>query len=390
MPSLSMLECRHMMPIIVVGAGIFGCVVAERVASVLNQRVLVLEKRSVVGGNSYAEFDSETGIECHRYGSHIFHTKNEEVWNYIRAFTDFTPYRHKVLLKSEGREYPMPISLPTIRRRFGRYFSPDEARAFVASQIAEAGIQAPANLEEKAISLVGRDLYGTLIRGYTAKQWGRDPRTLPESIIARLPIRYDDNTDYFDTPMQGIPTEGFSAMFNRLLSHPNIKVRTGTDYFDVRDMLPQDSIVVYTGMIDRLFDFKFGPLEWRSLRFEWETLPIRDFQGTTVVNYGDEDVPFTRIHEFKHYNPERTGPYRLGKTVICREYPKAWTPDDEAYYPVNDAANATKLALYRAELDKHPNLYAGGRLGAYAYWDMDRAIAEALALFETLVGRMNR
>ena len=293
-------------PFVVVGAGIFGCVVAERIASVLDEKVLVLEKRPYVGGNSRAFFDPETGIEIHEYGSHIFHTKDRAVWDYIRRFTDFTPYRHKVLLAVRGRVFTMPINLKTINDWYGAAWSPAEARRRLADEIAREGVAAPSNLEEKAVSLVGRGLYECAIRDYTAKQWGRDPKELPEGIINRLPVRFDYDFDYFDTPWQGVPTDGFEALFRNLLDHPNIEVRTGVDWRDARGALPKGSLVVYTGMPDELFDFRFGALEWRSLRFERETLPFRDFQGTSVMNYGDSDVPFTRIHEFKHYNPERT------------------------------------------------------------------------------------
>lgn len=375
---------------VVVGAGISGCVLAERIASVLGLHVLVLEKRGVVGGNSFADIDSETGIECHRYGSHIFHTLDKRVWDYANRFTQFSPYRHKVLLRSGGRVYSMPINLKTINDYYGRQFSPDEARAFLAAEIAKEDIAAPRNLEEKAVSLVGRGLYDRMIRGYTAKQWGRDPKELPESIINRLPVRYTYDDDYFATPWQGIPSNGFAAWFDTLLANPLIEVRTGVDWFAVRDRIPADALVVYTGMIDELFAFRHGHLAWRSLRFEWETMPERDFQGTSVMNYGDLDVPFTRIHEFKHYHPEWQDSFAAPRTVVCREFPQTWKPGLEAFYPVNDEVNERKLALYRAEAARFPNLFVGGRLGAYRYWDMDGAIANALDLFETIRMRLGR
>lgn len=368
-------------PVYIVGAGITGCVLAERIVSLFDRPVIVLEKRPVVGGNSYADIDSATGIEVHRYGSHIFHTTDEAVWNYVRRFTDFNVYWHKVLLRSGGRVYSMPINLKTINDYYGTQLSPDEARDFLAAEIAKEGISKPRNLEEKAVSLVGRGLYDRMIRGYTAKQWGRDPKELPESIINRLPVRYRYDDDYFSTPWQGIPAKGFAALFQALLADPRIEVRTGVDFVAVRGTLPKDSIILYTGMIDRLFDHCFGALEWRSLRFEWETVPVRDFQGTSVMNYGDPDVPFTRIHEFKHFHPEWREAYECGRSVICREYPQTWEPGREAYYPVNDEANDRRLALYQAEAAKMPRLLVAGRLGCYRYWDMDGAIAAALTLF---------
>lgn len=368
-------------PVYVVGAGITGCVLAERIAKLFDRHVVVLEERDTVGGNSRAEIDPNTGIEVHVYGSHIFHTTDAAVWSYARRFTDFNDYRHRVFLRSGGRVYTMPIDLKTINDFYGAQFSPEEAQAFLAQEIRKEGIEAPANLEEKAVSLVGRSLYDRMVRGYTAKQWGRDPKELPESIINRLPVRFRYDDAYFGTPWQGIPANGFSAWFDAMLSSPRIEVRTGVDFLAVRDSLPKDAIVLYTGMIDRLFGHCFGALEWRSLRFERETLPVRDFQGTTVVNYGDADVPFTRIHEFKHYHPEWRDSFEACRTVICREYPSAWEPGREAFYPVNDERNQRLFARYRDEAAKLPNLLPAGRLGRYRYWDMDGAIAAALALF---------
>jgi len=375
-------------PVIVVGAGITGCTIAERVASELKIPVLVLEARDVIGGNSRAYIDSATGIEVHEFGSHIFHTTDERVWRYANRFTSFTPYRHKVLLRSAGRVYSMPVNLKTINDFYGAQFSPEEARATVRRDIEKAGISHPDNLEEKAISLIGRGLYDRMIRGYTAKQWGRDPKNLPESIINRLPVRYTYNDDYFDTPWQGIPSDGFSAWFERMLDNPRIEVRTGVDFFDVQDKIPESTLVIYTGKIDRLFDFRHGALEWRSLRFELETVPVADFQGTSVMNYGDPDVPWTRIHEFKHYHREWKDSFERPSTVICREFPQDWNPNREAFYPLNDERNAERLALYQADASACRNLLVGGRLGAYRYWDMDKAIGEALNLFEEVKGRL--
>ena len=371
-------------PFIVVGAGVTGCVVAERIASELRRPVLLLERRDAIGGNSRADIDPETGIERHLYGSHIFHTTDRRVWDYANRFVSFNGYRHKVLLRSGGRVWNMPINLKTVNDFYGAQLSPDEARARIAADVRSEGVASPANLEEKALSLVGRGLYETLIRGYTAKQWGRDPRELPESIINRLPVRFDYDADYFATTWQGIPSEGYTKFFERLVADPLIEVRTGIDFLDIRDSVPPETTVVYTGMIDKLFGDRFGPLEWRSLRFEWETLPVRDFQGTSVVNYGDPDVPFTRIHEFKHYHRDWAESFAAPRTVVCCEYPQSWRPGLEAYYPVNDAANTRRFERYREAAAAIPNLFVGGRLGAYRYWDMDAAIAHALDLFETV------
>ena len=370
-------------PVYVIGAGISGCVIAERVSTLFGRRVVLFEKRSLVGGNSRAEIDPETGIEIHRYGSHIFHTTNEKVWNYIRKFTEFNYYRHRVMIRSGGHVFSMPIDLKTINDFYGTQYSPDEARLFLASEIRKAGIATPKNLEERAVSLVGRGLYKRLIRGYTAKQWGRDPKTLPESIINRLPVRYSYDDAYFGTAWQGIPAKGFGAMFDALLANPLIEVRTGVDYFAVRDAIPKNAIIFYTGMIDELFDFCYGQLEWRSLRFETETIPIRDYQGTSVMNYGDPTVPFTRIHEFKHYHPEWKKSYEESKTVICREYPVPWKSGRDAYYPVNSDLNQQRFSLYQTEVARNPSLIVCGRLGSYNYLDMDAAVANALKLFDS-------
>lgn len=368
-------------PVFVVGAGVTGCVFAERIASLFRRTVVLLEKRAEIGGNSRADIDPETGVERHLYGSHIFHTTNRGVWDYVRRFSDFTPYRHRVFLMVGGRVYSMPIDLKTINDFYGTQFSPAEARAFLTEKIREEGVSAPRNLEEKAVSLVGRGLYECMIRGYTAKQWGRDPSELPESIINRLPVRYRYDDAYFSTPWQGIPAKGYAELFSNLVRSPLVEVRTGVDFFAERKSFPRNAVVIYTGMIDRLFDNRFGTLEWRSLRFEWENVPVQDYQGTSVVNYGDPDVPFTRIHEFKHYHPEWKESWALGKTVICREYPAVWAPGGDAYYPLGDEKNRTLLSRYMAEAEKTPNLFVAGRLGSYQYLDMDGAMAQALACF---------
>lgn len=368
---------------IVVGCGIFGSVVAERLASA-GHHVLVIDKRKSVGGNSASHMDVETGIECHTYGSHIFHTSDEAVYRYMLRFTEFTPYRHHVAIRTGGRVYFMPVNLKTLCDFFDRDFTPDEAQRFLSDEIARAGIERPSNLEEKAISLIGERLYRTFIRGYTRKQWGKSPKELPESIITRLPVRLNYNTDYFNDPYQGIPLDGYDAMFRRILKHENITLKLETDYFDLRSEIPSSAYVVYTGMIDEFFDYSLGRLSWRSLKFEYETVNTRDYQGISVMNYGDESVPYTRIHEFKHYHPEREA-FSSPRTVICREYPDAYAPGKEAYYPVNDAENKRLLAEYRKLAGNNPNVIFGGRLGCYQYWDMDKAVRAALDCAEGML-----
>lgn len=369
----------------IIGSGFFGAVLAERIATVMDANVVIIERRNHIGGNCYSFIDDETGIECHRYGSHIFHTSLSQVWEYLAMFTEFTSYRHKVLIMHGGKIYAMPINLFTINAFYGKNFTPSEADAFLAAEIGRDRIGHPANLEEKAISLLGRPLYDAFIKNYTRKQWDRDPHELPAAIISRLPFRTSYNMDYFNDTWQGVPKDGYFELFKNMLAHPNITVRLNCDYASIKSEIPTDAMIIYTGMPDELFDYKFGELEWRSLHFEWETHDIRDFQGTTVMNYADQDVSWTRIHEFKHYHPERTVPFNGGKTVICREYPATWSRGEEAYYPINDERNTTLYALYAAEAAQTPGLIMGGRLGSYRYWDMDKAIADALYVFETKI-----
>lgn len=366
----------------VVGSGIWGSVIAERIASQLKEPVTVLEKRDHVGGNCHSSLDPETGIECHRYGSHIFHTSLPEVAEYLSGFCQLTNYRHKVLTRHNGKVYSMPINLSTINQFYDRDFSPAECERFLKEEIGQYKVENPVNLEEKAISLIGRPLYGAFIKNYTWKQWQRDPRELPAEIINRLPFRTSYNMDYFNDPVQGVPVEGYFRLFERLLGHPGISVELNTDFRMVKDKLPKDAMIIYTGLPDELFDYKYGQLAWRSLRFEWETVNTRDYQGTTVMNYADASPAYTRIHEFKHYHPERKKPFELERTVICREYPQDFERGRDACYPVGDERNSALYARYSEEAAKKPGLVLGGRLGAYKYWDMDKAIANALECFE--------
>ncbi|MBA9003193.1 UDP-galactopyranose mutase [Thermomonospora cellulosilytica] len=365
--------------LVVVGSGFFGLTVAERCATELGLRVLVLERRDHIGGNAYSEAEPETGIEVHRYGAHLFHTSNERVWEYVNRFTRFTDYRHRVYSIFKGRVYPMPINLGTICEYFGRAFTPDEARALVAEQAGE--IAEPRNLEEKAISLIGRPLYEAFIRGYTAKQWQTDPRELPAEIITRLPVRYTFDNRYFNDTYEGLPVDGYTAWLERMADHPNIEVRLDTDFFDLRGDLVGNVPVVYTGPLDRYFEYAEGELGWRTLDFELEVKPTGDFQGTPVMNYADEDVPYTRIHEFRHFHPERTH-YPADKTVIMREYSRFAARGDEPYYPINTPADRARLLRYREMARREDGVLFGGRLGTYKYLDMHMAIASALSMVD--------
>ncbi|GAA1807096.1 UDP-galactopyranose mutase [Actinomadura chokoriensis] len=363
----------------VAGSGFFGLTVAERCAARLGLRVLVLDRRDHIGGNAYSEAEPETGIEIHRYGAHLFHTSNERVWEYANRFTAFTGYRHQVYSTFKGRVYPMPINLGTICTFFGRVFSPDEARALIAGQAAE--VSDPANLEEKAISLIGRPLYEAFIRGYTAKQWQTDPRDLPAEIITRLPVRYTFDNRYFNDVHEGLPVDGYTAWLERMADHPNIEVRLNTDFLDLRDDIVGNVPVVYTGPLDHYFGYAEGELGWRTLDFELSVEPTGDFQGTPVMNYADEDVPYTRIHEFRHFHPERDG-HPPDRTVIMREYSRAAGRGDEPYYPVNTAADRARLLAYRDLAKGEHGVLFGGRLGTYRYLDMHMAIASALSMVD--------
>ena len=276
---------------LVVGSGFSGAVIAERIASVLNEKILVIDKRPFAGGNSASSVDPETGIECHMYGSHIFHTSDPCVWDYINQFSGFTSYRHKVLIRCGDKVYFMPINLKTLNEFYHCDLSPVKARELMQNEIRNASINDPKNLEEKAISLIGESLYRTFIAGYTQKQWGRSPKELPSNIITRLPVRTSFNTDYFNDVYQGVPKDGYFTLFKNLLHHPNIEVRLNTDFAEIKSSIPESCKIIYTGMIDEFFNHSLGALEWRSLDFEWETLNVSDFQGTSVMNYGDVDVP---------------------------------------------------------------------------------------------------
>jgi len=375
--------------LVIVGAGFFGATIAERAAKTLGKKVLIIDRRGHIGGNAYSENDKETGIEVHKYGAHLFHTPNKLVWDYLANFTTFTSYQHRVFASHRSSVYSMPINLGTICQFFGRQFTPDEARALVASHAQELGGKEPRNLEEKAISLIGRPLYDAFIRGYTAKQWQTDPTALPASIITRLPVRYNFNNRYFSDAYEGLPTYGYTAIFQKMLEHPNIEVSLGTDYFAVKNTIPADKLVVFTGPIDRYFDYRAGELNWRTIDFEKEVLPVGDFQGTAVMNYSDEAVPYTRILEFRHFNPERQ--YPDDKTVIVREYSRFAGRNDEPYYPIDTSDDKKIYLAYKKLAEAETNIIFGGRLGTYRYLDMHQAIAAAIKTFETdITPRLSR
>ena len=372
--------------LVIVGSGFFGAVMAERVATILDEPVLVVERRDHVGGNSFSERDDETEIEYHRYGSHLFHTSSEEVWAWVNRFTKFTNYRHRVLSRHAGKMFTMPINLMTLNSFFGTDLKPDQAAAFIAAKAAAEPYPNPANFEQKAVSLIGRELYSAFIEGYTAKQWETDPKLLPAEIISRLPVRFNYNDFYFNDIFEGLPVDGYHAIFERIFADPRIAIQCGCDFFDIRSQLHPDTILIYTGPIDQYFDYRFGPLGWRTLDFEIERPHVQDYQGASVINYPDRDVPFTRIHEFRHLHPERR--YRTDRTLIMREFSRFATVEDEPYYPINTGSDKKLYDQYAALAQAEKNVIFGGRLGTYRYLDMHQAIGAALKSFEMVLRPM--
>lgn len=343
---------------IVAGAGIWGCTLARKLAE-NGRRVLVLEARSVVGGNVRCEHDAETGIEVHLYGSHIFHTHLDDVWKFVRRFVEFNGYQHKVLARYGGKTYFLPLGLALVNKFFGTELSPGELPAFLS--------------DEKRSSAI----FDAFFRGYTSKQWGKAPEEIDPSIIKRVPVRSSYDVNYFNDYNQGIPLTGYNSLFERLLDHPGITVECNRAFALDDASLPKVP-VYYSGPVDRLFGYRYGELPWRSLVFERETLDVVDYQGTSVVNYTEAEVPYTRIHEFKHYHPEDRRTMECGKTVIMREYPRSWKAGDEPYYPVNSESSKALWEKYAAEAAKIPGLTIGGRLGEYKYYDMDQSVGKAL------------
>ena len=355
---------------LLVGAGLFNAVFAEH-AIRAGKSCLVLEKRNHVAGNIYTE--KREGIDVHVYGAHIFHTSDEEIWNYVNEFAEFNGFVNRVKANYKGKSYSMPFNMYTFESLWG-VKTAEEAKKIIEEQRACLHGKQPQNLEEQAISLVGRDVYETLIKGYTEKQWGRPCSQLPAFIIRRLPLRFTYDDNYFNDKYQGIPKNGYTAMAEKMFSGATI--RTNTDYFDfIKNTSDTFSKTVYTGKTDEFFDYRLGKLEYRSLRFETETLNTEDFQGNAVINYTQSDVPYTRIIEHKHFN-FGTQP----KTIVTREYPAEYKEGAEAYYPVNDEKNTALAAAYDELKAERPDVIFGGRLGEYKYYDMDKVIASAMEL----------
>lgn len=367
---------------IIIGSGFFGSVVAERIASQLKERVLIIEKKNHIGGNCFSLDDPDTGIHYHLYGTHIFHTSNERVWRYINRFTEFNGYFHQVLTTYRGKVYQMPVNLETINSFYGVSLKPYEVEEFLKKEIGKENILQPANFEEKAISMMGRPLYEAFIHGYTLKQWQKDPKDMPESILTRLPFRKNYNESYYYSRWQGIPLHGYGKIFANMLSSDKIDVMMDTDYFEIRKDIPSYTKVIYSGPIDQFFDYKYGRLEYRTLRFEKEIMPYDDYQGTSVMNYADVDVPYTRIHEPRHLHPERID-YPKDKTLIIREF-SSLDDGTNPYYPINDTRNQKLILRYRDEAAEMKNTIISGRLGDYKYYDMHDTINHALLTFDAI------
>lgn len=364
---------------LIVGAGLFGAIFAHE-AKKAGKKVLVIDRRDHIGGNIYTK--EVEGIQVHQYGAHIFHTSDKEVWDYIQQFAEFNRYTNSPVARYKDELYNLPFNMNTFSKMWG-VRTPAEAKEIIQRQIKEAGITEPKNLEEQAISLVGKDIYEKLVKGYTEKQWGRRATELPSFIIRRLPVRYVYDNNYFNDKYQGIPVGGYTKIIERMLE--GTEVRLMTDFFADREILAKEAEnIVFTGMIDAYYDYCFGELEYRSLRFETEVLNMENYQGNAVVNYTEYEVPYTRIIEHKHFEYGCQGGYGgdgsgvSDKTVITREYPAAWSRGEEPYYPMNDEKNNALYARYRELADQEEHVIFGGRLGMYRYFDMHQVVREAL------------
>ncbi len=378
---------------LIVGAGVFGATVAERLANA-GKKVLVIDRREHLAGNIYSYTDSETGIEVHKYGSHIFHTESDEVWDYVTKFMDFNDYIHTVNTRHEGKLYPMPINLDTVNLLYETEMSAEEAEEFVkeeAKRDAERlGIEEPKNFEEKGISLVGEKLYTAFLKNYTEKQWHTSAKNLSAEILKRIPVRFSHDNRYFMTAKhQGIPRDGYTKMVEKMLENENIEVRLGTNFKEVKDEISENVKIVYCGQVDELFDYELGVLPWRSLRFEEEK--TKDGLGEAVINEADADVSYTRSHDYKYYQIHQPEVVGQELSIVAREYPADFEKGGDAYYPV-DTEESRELYRKYVELcqKRYPQMILGGRLGAYQYWDMDKAILNALEMAEEIISQRKK
>lgn len=368
-----------MADVLIVGAGFFGSVIAERLAVEDGINVKIIDKRPHVGGNCFSFRDPATGVECHQYGSHIFHTSNQRVWDYLQHFTRFNGYRHVVHAKYRDKVYSLPINLATINAFYGCTLAPKDVAAFIQKEVELSRVEHPDNLEDKAISLIGRPLYEAFIKGYTIKQWETDPRLLPAEIITRLPVRHNYNSFYFNDIYEGIPWDGYTRIFERMLDHALIEVQLNTDYFALDARAQAYDLIVYSGPIDQYFNYCAGRLDWRAIRFDIRRHAEPDYQGCSVMNYADPEIPFTRIHEFQHFHPERKD---VSQTITYTEYSRMARLDDDLSYPVNTPRNMRLLKEYHHLVRQEKRVVFGGRLGSYRYLDMDDTILAALECYE--------
>ncbi|ATU19862.1 UDP-galactopyranose mutase [Bifidobacterium choerinum] len=383
---------RNAMPdLVIVGAGIFGLTIAQQAVEKLGAQVTIIDVRDHIGGNAYSYMDPETGAEIHKYGAHLFHTSNERVWDYVNRFTDFTDYVHRVYATHDGEVFPLPINLGTINQFFHASYTPAQAKALIEEQAGELAGTDPANLNDQGISLIGRPLYEAFIKNYTAKQWQTDASELPASIIKRLPVRFNYNNRYFKDTWEGLPKDGYTTWLKRMIDDPRISVRLETDFFDESQPLNKKALleagvpVVYTGPVDRYFDYDLGELKWRTVDFKEVRYDEGDHFGCPVMNFSDADVPYTRAIEFKNFNPERAAEQNPDRTVVWEEYSRFADRDDEPYYPINTDEDKALYAKYKAKAAEEPKVVFGGRLGTYAYYDMDQVFDQALTSFATEV-----
>ncbi len=380
--------------LVIVGAGLFGLTVAQQAVEKLGVNVRIIDVRDHIGGNAYSYMDPETGAEIHKYGAHLFHTSNKRVWDYVNRFTSFTDYVHRVYATHDGEVYPLPINLGTVNQFFRAHYTPAEAKALIEEQAGELAGTDPANLNDQGISLIGRPLYEAFIKNYTAKQWQTDPSELPASIIKRLPVRFNYNNRYFKDTWEGLPTDGYTAWFEKMIADPRIEVSLNTDFFDEshpynkKALLEAGVPVVYTGPVDRYFDYDLGELKWRTVDFKEVRYDEGDHFGCPVMNFSDADVPYTRAIEFKNFNPERADQQNPDKTVVWEEYSRFADRDDEPYYPINTEADKALYAQYKQKAAEEPNVVFGGRLGTYAYYDMHNVIDQALTAYEKQIEPM--
>jgi len=367
--------------IYVVGSGFFGATFANLAANA-GYDVEVIEKRNHIGGNAYSEIDPETGIEYHKHGTHIFHTSSDRIWNYVNKFSKFNDFKLYSCINYRGWIIPLPINLHTMSSIFNKPLTPSEAKIIISKY--SEGIESPDDsLESKAISTVGRPIYEAIIKNYTQKQWETDPGVLPAETITRIPIRYNYNSRFFNDTYEGLPIDGYAKLFERMLNHPNITIRLNTNFFDIKDSLDKDATIVYSGPIDQYFNYKHGHLGWRTSYFKTEIHDLDYYQGTGLMYFADKEIPYTRIHEFKHFHPERD--YTKDKTIIMKEYSRFTQEDDEPCYPINSKEDKNRVKLYKEDAKLETKLIFGGRLGSYKYLDMHMAVGSAMSKFDSFM-----